>query len=221
MPSDAHLRIPDAGEGSRVYDGAVTGPAAQEPLPGEEAPPSRGRATTIGAVAFVLLALPFLVFGVMMLNLKARVELQCEPTGPCNLIHVSMLGREQVDSFTLLEIEGATVERNRSSKGDADNVYKPVLKTTRGDFPLSSRWLEDQALAERTARTVNRFHANPLVTGGKGFVLFHDHRKGPLIVGLSFCGVGVVLLGLSVWLAFKARRHFRAERAARAAPPTA
>jgi hypothetical protein len=157
----------------------------------------------------------------MMLNLKARVEFQCEPIGPCNLIHVSMLGREKVDTFIFTEIQGATVERNRSSKGDADNLYKPVLKTTRGDFPLSARWLEDPAQAERTARAVNLFHANPMVTGGKGFILFHDHRKGPFIVGLSFGGVGVVLLGLSAWLAFKARRHFRAEQATRAAPPKA
>ncbi|WP_224240503.1 hypothetical protein [Hyalangium gracile] len=199
----------------------MTGPDAQQPPAGEEAPPSRGRATTIGAVAFVLLAAPFLVFSFIMLHLKARVELQCAPLGPCNLIHVSWLGREQVDSFTVTEIQGATVERNRSSKRDAATLYKPVLKTTRGDFPLSSRWLEDEAQAERTARVVGRFHANPLGGGGKGFILFHDHRKGPLIVGLSFGGVGVVLLGLSVWLGFKARRHIRAERAARATPPPA
>ena len=173
-------------------------------------------------MAFVLLAAPFFVFSLMMLNLKARVELRCAPLGPCDLFHISMLGSEKVETFILTEVQGATLELNRTSKRDAANVYKPVLKTTRGDFPLSSRWLDEQAQAERTVRVVNLFHANPLGGGGKGFILFHDNRKGPFIVGVSFGGVGGVLLGLSIWLAFRARRHFRAERAARAAaPPTA
>ncbi len=206
---------------ARVYDRAVNGPAAPEPLSNEAAPSSLGRSATLGAVAFVLLALPFLAFSLIMLSLKARVELRCDPGGGCTLLEFSWLGHEQVGSFTLPEILGATVERNRSSKADAANLYKPVLKTTRGDFPLSSRWLEDEAQAERTARVVNLFHANPLGGGGKSFVLFHDHRRGPLIVGLSFGAVGVALLGLSVWMAFKARRLFRAERAARTSPPTA
>ncbi|WP_224368535.1 hypothetical protein [Hyalangium versicolor] len=205
----------------RVYDWAVTAPAPQEPLSNEEAPPSRGRASTIGAVAFVLLAAPFLVFSLMMFNLKARVELQCAPLGPCKLVHISWLGREQVDSFTVPEIQGVTIEHNRSSKSDDATLYKPVLKTTRGDFPLSTHWLNEEADAQRTAQTVNRFRANPLITRGRSFMLFHDHRRGPLIVGSSFGAVGVILLGFSAWLAFKARRHFRAERVARAAPPTA
>ena len=200
----------------------MTGPAAQEPLPDNDAPASRARASTLGAVAFVLLAGPFLVFSLMMLNLKARVELHCEPGGPCTLSQRSWLGREQVGTFTVQELQGATVEHNRSSKADAATLYKPVLKTTRGDFPLSSRWLDEEAEAERTARVVNLFHANPFGGGRKGFLLFHDHRRGPLIVGVSFGAVGVLLLGLSLWLAFRARRHRRAARAARASPtPTA
>jgi hypothetical protein len=171
-------------------------------------------------VAFALLALPFLAFSLIMLNLKARVELRCGAPGLCSLHQLGWLGGAPVQTFTLEEIQGATVEHNRSSKQDAATLYKPVLKTTRGDFALSSQWLEDEALAARTANVVNRFHANPLAAGGSGFILFHDHRRGPMIVGASFGSVSALLFALSVWMAFKARRLLRAERAARASPPT-
>jgi hypothetical protein len=166
----------------------------------------------------LLLALPFLVFSLIMFTLKARVELQCDPGGPCQLRQLSWLGQEVVGMFALPELQEATVERNRSSKRDAALLYKPMLVTTRGTFPLSSQWLEDEAQARNTVRVVNFFRANPFASS-KGFALFHDHRRGPLIVGASFGGVGVVLLGLSLWLAFKARRLLRAERAARTSPP--
>jgi hypothetical protein len=204
----------------RVYDGPVTEPAAPSPASSDEAPASRARSTAIGAVAFLLLAAPFLVFGFVMLNLKVRTELRCEPGGPCQLFHISMLSSERVETFMVGELKEAIVERNRSDKRDAAVLYRPVLETTRGSFPLSARWLEDEAQANHTVQVVNFFRANPGAST-RGFTLFHDHRKGPFIVGISFSAVGVVLLGLSAWLAFRARRHARAERAAQASPPTA
>jgi len=156
----------------------------------------------------------------MMLNLKARVELHCDPGGPCAVIQRGWLGQEFIGPFMVEQLQEATVERNRSSKKDAAPLYRPVLETTSGSFPLSSRWLEDEAQARRTVQVVNFFRANPRA-GAKGFMLFHDHRRGPLIVGISFGVVGGALLGLSLWLAFRARRLLRAERAAQASPPTA
>jgi hypothetical protein len=205
-------QIPGAALRQRVYDRPVTAPATQEPSSGHGAPSSRGRSSAIGAGALALLAAPFLVFSFMMLNLKSRVELHCDPGGPCTLLQRGWLGSERVGHFTVEELQEATVERNRSSKKDAAPLYRPVLETTRGSFPLSSRWLEDEEQARRTVRVVNFFRANPRASS-KGFALFHDHRRGPLIVGSSFGAVGVGLLGLSLWLAFRARRHLRAERA--------
>lgn len=214
----AHLRISGAAAPGWVYDGPVTGPATQEPSGEAAAPASRGRSTAIGAAAMLLLAAPFLVFSLIMLTLKARVELTCDPGGPCQLLQRSWLGEEEVGMFLLPELQEATLERNRSGKRDAAVLYKPMLVTARGTFPLSTQWLEDEAQARNTVRVVNYFRANPLASR-KGFKLFHDHRRGPLIVGASFGGVGVVLLGLSLWLALKARRLLRAERAARTSPP--
>lgn len=214
----AHLRIPGAAVRRWVYDGPVTGPATQEPSGDTAAPASRGRSTAIGAGAVLLLAGPFLVFSLIMFNLKARVELTCDPGGPCQLLQRSWLGQEEVGMFLVPELQEATVERNRSGKRDAAVLYKPMLVTVRGTFPLSTQWLENEAQAQNTVQVVNKFRSNPFASR-KGFKLFHDHRRGSLIVGSSFGGVGVVLIGLSLWLAFKARRLLRAERAARTAPP--
>jgi hypothetical protein len=210
----AHLRIPRAAASRWVYDGPVTGPTPPEPARDDAAPASRGRSTAIGAGAFLLLALPFLVFSGIMFSLKARVELHCNAGGPCMLVHRSWLGQEEVGMFLVPELQEATIERNRSSKRDAATLYKPMLVTTRGTFPLSTQWLEDETQARNTVRVVNYFRSNPFASR-KGFMLFHDHRRGPMIVGASFGGVGVVLLGLCLWLGFKARRLLRAERSAR------
>jgi hypothetical protein len=188
----------------------VTEPAVQTPPAGDAAPPPRSRASAIGAAAFLLLSAPFLIFGGMMLALKARVELRCTPGG-CALVHLSLLSQEEVERFTVQELQQAKVERNRSSRKGAEPVYRPVLETTRGRFPLSSRWLEEEQDAEHTVRILNRFIASPLSSG----TVFHDHRRGPMIVGTSFSAMGGVLLGVSLWLALKARRQRRAERAAR------
>jgi hypothetical protein len=163
-------------------------------------------------VAFVLLGGPFLVFGWMMFNLKGRVELDCAAGGPCTLVHRSWLSSERVESFTAQELQGATLERNRTTRRGGAMVYRPVLGTTRGKFPLCHRWMDDQEKAEGTVRTVNDFRANGMAPG---FALFHDQRRGSAIVGASFTSVGVVLLAVSVWLGLKARRYRRAERAAR------
>ena len=162
----------------------------------------------------MLLAGPFLVFGWMMFNLKGRVELECAPGGPCTLVHQSWLSRDRVESFTVEDLRGATLERNRTTKRGGAMVYRPVLETARGKFPLSHRWMDEEEKAEGTVRVVNAFRANPLGGGGKGFTVFHDQRRGSAIVGISFTSVGVVLLAVSVWLGFKARRHRRSERAA-------
>lgn len=218
MLCGVHLRIPGAASRGRVYDGPVTGPTPPEPTRNTPPPASRGRSTTIGAGALLLLAVPFFVFSGIMLHLKARVELQCDPGGPCRLLQRSWLGQEEVGMFLVPELQEATVERNRSDKRDAAVLYKPMLVTARGTFPLSTQWLESEAQALSTVRVVNYFRANPLASR-KGFMLFYDHRRGPLIVGACFGGVGAVLLVLSLWLAFKARRLLRAERAAQAPPP--
>lgn len=208
-------RFPRAAARPRVYDRAVTDSAPQG-APDSEAQAPRSRANTIGAVAFVLLAVPFLIFGFMTFNLKGRVELECDHGGPCRLIHQSWLSRQTVETFTVEQLQGATLERNRSNRRGGVFLYKPVLETTRGKFPLCQRWMDEEDKAERTVRVVNAFRANPLGGGGRGFVLFHDQRRGSAIVGTSFMSVGAVLLGLSAWLGVRARRHLRAERAAQA-----
>lgn len=174
----------------------------------------RGRSTGIAAVAAVLLSLPFFVYGVMTLDTKARVELKCAPNGPCTLTRESLLSKEEVGVFPLEELRGAKVERNRKSRTRDESVWRPVLETTRGDFPLSHGWMSEERKAQSTAGVVQRYLGMPFAGG---VTLWHDDRAGAGRMGTAFIVVGGLLVLMSGWLAFKARRLLRAERAARGA----
>lgn len=172
---------------------------------------SRGRSTGIAAVAAVLLSLPFVIYGGMTLDTRARVELQCAPNGPCTLTREGLLSKEEVGVFPLEELRGAKVERRRKSSTSEEFVWRPVLETTRGDLPLSYGWMPEERKAQYTAGVVQRYLGMPFAGG---VTLWHDDRAGAVRLGTAFLVVGGLLLLLSAWLAFKARRLLRAERAA-------
>jgi len=186
---------------------------APEALPTSEPSdtPARGRSTTIAAVAVVLLSLPFLIYGAMTLDTRARVEIQCAPNGPCTLTRQSILSQEEVGVFPLEELRGAKVERNRKSRLSDEFIWRPVLETTRGDFPLSYGWMPEERKAQYTATVVKRYLSMPFAGG---VTLWHDDRAGAVRLGTAFLVVGGLLLLMGGWLGFKARRHLRAERAA-------
>lgn len=191
---------------ARVSTSAPTPPASAP-----SATHSRGRSLGLAAVAAVLLSLPFFVFGVMTLDTKARVELKCAPNGPCTLTRQSFLSKEEAGVFTLDELLGAKVDRNRKSRNSEESVWRPVLQTTRGDFPLNYGWMSDERKAQYAAGVVQRFLGMPFAGG---VTLWHDDRAGAARLGTSFIVVGGLLVLMSGWLAFKARRLLRAERAA-------
>lgn len=172
--------------------------------------PSRGRSAGIAAVAAVLLALPFLVYGIVTLDTRARVELKCASNGPCTLTREGLLTKEEVGVFPVEELRGAKVERNRKSRTSEESVWRPVLETTRGDFPLSYGWMTEERKAQRVVTVVRRYRDRPLA----GITLWHDDRAGAVRMGTAFLAVGGLLLLMSAWLALKARRLLRAERAA-------
>ncbi len=191
---------------SRVSTPALQSPPVSEPSD----TPSRGRSATIAAISALLLSLPFLVYGVMTLDTKARVELQCARMGPCTLSRESLLSKETVGVFPLEELVGTKVDRNRKSRHSEEFIWRPVLQTKRGDFPLSYGWLPDEAKARHTATVVLRYLAKPFAGG---VTLWHDDRAGAVRLGTAFIVVGALLLLMSAWLGFKARRLLRAERA--------
>lgn len=169
---------------------------------------SRARSATLAAAALALLALPFFVFGVATLDMKSRVDFQCAPGGPCTLTRSSWLSRQEVGRFTLEELHGTRVARDRKSSTSEAFIWRPMLETARGDFPLSYAWMKDEARAESAAGAVRRYLAQP----NEALSLTHDDRKGAGRLGTAFVLVGVAVLGLSGWLLRKARRLRRAER---------
>jgi hypothetical protein len=160
-------------------------------------------------VAALLLSVPFFVFGVFTLDTKARVELQCVPTGPCTVTRSGLLTKEAPAVYPLQELRGVRVDRNRKSRLSEEFVWRPVLETAGGDVPLSYGWLKEERKAVHTATVMERWFAAPI----QGFTLWHDDRGGPGRLGTAFIVVGAVMVVASGWLALRARRFRRAEQA--------
>lgn len=185
----------------RVYDEAVS-----DSVP--SVTPSRS--LFIGAIGVLALSVPFFIFGLAFLDTKARVELQCQRGGPCTLTRSGWLSKQEPLTFTLAELQGARVERGRSPRGEQQNIYRPVLVTTRGEFPLSHQWVAEEREAERTVGAVNRFHENP---EAPGFTLWHDNRQQASRLGVMFTVAAVLVLLLGLFLTWRAVRRRRQERA--------
>lgn len=198
------LRVPGTRE--RVYDGAVSDSAPSI---------TPSRSLFIGAIGVLVLSVPFFIFGLAFLDTKARVEFQCQRGGPCTLTRIGWLTREEPLRFTLAEIQGARVERDRSPRGEQQNIYRPVLVTTRGEFPLSHHWMAEEREAARPAASVNRFLENP---EAPGFTMWHDDRPRASRLGVMFTVVAVLVLLFGLWLTWRAVRRRRQERAQGVAP---
>ena len=189
----------------RVYDEAVSDSAPSV---------TPSRSLFIGALSVLALSVPFFVFGLAFLDTKARVEFQCQRGGPCTLTRIGWLSKEEPITFTRAEIQGARVERGRSPRGEQQNIYRPVLVTTRGEFPLSHHWVAEEREANRTVISVNRFK-NP---EAPGFTMWHDNRPQASRLGVMFTVAAVLVLLLGLFLTWRAMRRRRQERA-QAAPP--
>lgn len=158
-----------------------------------------------------MLALPFLVLGVFFLGQQARMDLRCEPQGPCVLTRSSWLGEEEVGRYAPEDIRSVEVARSRSSRGDAPPIFRPQLQTTSGAQPLAYQWTKDEAEAQAFADTVRRYLAGPRT---ETLAVFQDDRKASLRVGGAFTVVGLGVLALSLWLLSRTLAHRKAERAA-------
>lgn len=176
------------------------------------APPAshRSRATAIGATAFLLLALPFLVLGLFFLGQMARMDLRCEPQGPCVLTRSSWLGTEEVGRYAPQDLQGVGVDRSRSARKGAAPIFRPRLETASGAQPLAYQWTEDEAEANAFADTVRHYLTGPRTDA---LAVFRDDRRASLRVGGAFTAAGLGVLALSLWLLSRTLAHRKAERA--------
>ena len=227
QPGGRECRTPDArGERGSLWPPEARGfMTARVSLPAHDSPPvgtpeeedahSPRRSALVASVAAALMSLPFVFYGLVTLETKARVEFKCEPNGPCVLTRASWLSQEEVGRFTLEEMRGAKVERNRKTGTSDVSIWRPVLVTTRGDFPLSYAWMREESKAQYPAGVVGRYLAKPYAGG---VTLWHDDRAGAARMGALFLTVGGLLVALSVWQGLKARRLRLAEEAGASRP---
>ncbi len=176
----------------------------------EESAVTPSRSLSIAAIAFLLMSVPFFIFGLGFLDSKARIVLECKPGGPCILTRAGWLTEEEVGTFPLDELQEARVDRRRATRGDVEDLFRPVLVTSRGDFPLSYEWMTEESEASRVTRSINRFRAR----GGPGFTIWHDHRLNAGRLGFVFTITGSLVLAFGMWLSFRASRRRREEKQA-------
>ena len=91
--------------------------------------------------------------------------------------------RKWCSIFPVGDIQGARVERSRATRGEQQNIYRPVLLTTRGEFPLSHDWMGEEQEAERVVDSINHFLTTP---GAPGFSMWHDDRPQASRMGAIF-----------------------------------
>jgi hypothetical protein len=172
------------------------------------------RSLFIGAAGALALFIPFIVFGLVFVDIKARIVLQCEQGGPCTVTRAGWLTQEVVGIFPVEEIQGARVDRSRATRGEQQSIYRPVLLTTRGEIPLSYEWMGEERQASRVVVAINQFASTgqfPTMT------LWHDDRPRAARMGVLFMVVSglVLLLGLFLlWRAFRRRKQERAQATA-------
>lgn len=182
-------------------------------------PVTPSRSLLLGGVGVLLLCVPFFVFGLAFYDTKARVELHCEPGGPCTLTRRGWLTSTPVGTFSRSELQGARVERNRNPRDDQKSIYRPVLLTTRGEFPLSAHWMDTEAQAQGAVHSFRLYHEG--VQPG-GLDLTFDDRERASRLGLMFLVVAAGVLGLGLLLTFRGLRRRQQERTVRdawGAPP--
>ncbi|QSQ11917.1 hypothetical protein [Myxococcus landrumensis] len=184
------------------------------PAPSDDDKPLASRSTAIGAVAFFILAVPFMVLGLWLLDGKSRMDFRCEAGGPCTLTRSGWLTREEVAKLPLDSIQSVKLERSRSARRKSVPIFRPELVTTQGKFPLFAQWATDEREAIAAKEQVERFLASP---NTDALEVTRDDRRSSLRVGGAFTGVGVALLIFTTWLAFRSRMHRRTERAASSA----
>lgn len=177
------------------------GPPVEERLPEAGA----GRSQVLVAASLLVLAVPFLLFGLLYLDLKALVTLECGPRGPCTLYQAGWLTREAVGTFALEELQGAHVQRSRSPRGQRDPVFRPILDTARGSYPLNYDWLRDEAAVVAMVDSVQRFLQGP----EQGLVLRRDDRHKLVRTGALFTAAGGLVAVLGAWVAVRAVRRRR------------
>lgn len=184
----------------------LTPPETPHPTP---VPLPRRSAAAVGALAFLLLALPFLFLGLWLLDVKARVALECAPGGDCTYSRAGWLTREQVARFPPAAITGTRVERNRAGRGGTNTWRAEVLTRDGGALPLSFRYAADEAGPRADAEAVERLRREP----ARGLTLVRDERRASAGVGGAFFAVGLGTLALAGVLALRWRRQRAATRA--------
>jgi hypothetical protein len=125
---------------------------------------------------------------------------------------VGWLTREAPTLFQLQELQCTRIDRRRSSRGENESIYRPMLVTSRGDFPIAAHWMEQEREAQSATVSVERFLRTP---GAPGFSMWHDDRPRASRLGALFTVTGTLVMLFGLWLTWRAVRRRGEERRSR------
>ena len=174
---------------------AVRPPAPAPPLP------RPARTARVAAVGMLMLALPFLFFGVWQLDQPALTDLACEGR-VCVLAREGWLTRREVAHFDADALAGARVDRRRSARLGTQE-YRPVVEVGGQKERLAHLWVKDEAGVRAQVERVQAYARDP----SGALRMRADARRVPAIVGSVFGAVGAGLLTLAVLFALRGWRR--------------
>jgi hypothetical protein len=165
---------------------------------------TRKRSVTLATVSLAVMAVPFLVLGVWILDRPALTELTCPAGGgPCSLVRAGWMTGSEVARFAPAELLTARVDRNRTSKGA--NTYRPAFDVGSHKQPLFFKWDNTPVASEALVAQLHAHARSP----AQPLVFRDDARRATAGAGGAFTLAGVGVLVLAGWIAWRGRRPAR------------
>ncbi len=156
-------------------------------------------------VVFLLVGLGVIAFGASLTTLTC--ERGGATPGSCTLAQ-QRPGRSTTRAIALQDVRGAQIEQStsrsrRSSSTDNRNrtrsstTYRVVLRTTRGDIPLTGAYSSDYGAKQRQVDQLTTFLADG---SARTLTLREDNRAFGYAMGGAFAGVGLLVATAGVVL---------------------
>ncbi len=149
-------------------------------------------------VVFLLIGLGMIAFGASLTTLTC--ERGGATQGSCTLVQ-QRPGRSSTRAIALQDVRGAEIEqstsRSRSSRSGtggsrsrSSTTYRVVLRTTRGDIPLTSAYSSDYGAKQRQVDQFTTFLADG---SARTLTLREDKRAFGYAMGGAFAAAGLLV----------------------------
>ena len=149
-------------------------------------------------VVFLLVGLGVIAFGASLTTLTCVRD--GATSGSCTLVQ-QRPGRSTTRAIALQDVRGAEIEQNTSrsrrsrssgtsSRSRSRTTYRVVLRTTRGDIPLTGGYSSDYGAKQRQVDQLTSFLAD---VSARALTLREDNRAFGYALGGAFAAAGLLV----------------------------